>query len=816
MLLSFLLVSFSAASVSSSSKLGFNKRITFVATIRTCCMLLLLGWSKSLQHTGRFVTTARAWSVLSAHTGISHLKDGTLDRKRFLTGSALAATNGDSGEEEVVNGNGPKPSEGKTGWNHNPPKNPDFWNTAEQVEAISKSIQKSESPKSKLRTGWLHNTESPVGKGNKGNSRKGTATQKNSNAAGKARRRLEEAMKAQTENHRIVSPGALHASGTGRLIVVTEHRMSVPIVHPEPGAGDTPPGSEGGAAAALRPTMSRQVAAKDCIDVAFKIVEEVKDEDTRVWYETVFPTLTPTQRAKAYVKRCKMTSANDMLLYLQGGPGFGAPSPVTALCFSKGGSSWGCAALDKYSRVVLLDQRGTGMSSPLTKQSIEQRFPGLFALDQTAGCDEVGSADFGESTAATMDRLQQSHPEAFESFRSSLDEATAFLAQFRADNIVKDAELVKNVLMFTPSVDDEDNEDEEAEDTYDPKAPNPWGCSLGQSFGGFCTMTYLSQIPHPPKICLLTGGIAPMLADSAVDVYTSLWKKVKERTLSYYDMYPGDVEVVRTIVRSLLRSESEGRTPRLPSGGKLTARRFLQLGMSLGGSPSSFASMHDLLSSAFLQPLPGQGNDNLQFCRGFLKAIDHWQPFDEYPIYYWLHESIYADGPTATPGLEQDADCATNWSANSAYRAKVDRRSNTADEYNYEVTSAEDSDRPVLFFGEMVFPWMTDDYQECGGLGCTALAHALAAKSDWGPLYNASKMRAALSEGKTRCAAAVYYDDMYVDFDCSMQVTARGGPLEKCKVYITNDYQHSGIRDDGATLFNKLHGMATGSVRTPS
>ena len=72
------------------------------------------------------------------------------------------------------------------------------------------------------------------------------------------------------------------------------------------------------------------------------------------------------------------------------------------------------------------------------------------------------------------------------------------------------------------------------------------------------------------------------------------------------------------------------------------------------------------------------------------------------------------------------------------------------------------------------------------------------------------------TNGHSRAAAAVYYDDLYVDFDASMKVAARGGPLENCKVYITNEYQHSGLRDDGATIFSKLHGMATGSVRTPS
>ena len=60
------------------------------------------------------------------------------------------------------------------------------------------------------------------------------------------------------------------------------------------------------------------------------------------------------------------------------------------------------------------------------------------------------------------------------------------------------------------------------------------------------------------------------------------------------------------------------------------------------------------------------------------------------------------------------------------------------------------------------------------------------------------------------------FDDIYVDFDICMEVTGPGGPLEKTKVYITNDYQHSGLRDSGSQIFSKLHGMASGSVRTPS
>ena len=51
-------------------------------------------------------------------------------------------------------------------------------------------------------------------------------------------------------------------------------------------------------------------------------------------------------------------------------------------------------------------------------------------------------------------------------------------------------------------------------------------------------------------------------------------------------------------------------------------------------------------------------------------------------------------------------------------------------------------------------------------------------------------------------AAAVYYEDMYVDFDAFMKVT--------------NTWWHSSLGDDGANIFDKILGMAKGSDGTPS
>ena len=556
---------------------------------------------------------------------------------------------------------------------------------------------------------------------------------------------LEQAKMKQERNHRILCPPAFHAGGKSQVIVVSEHKISVPV--------------------------DRNSVGQDSqrIDIFFSVVEILKEKD-RSWWQSL-SVMNPTQRAAAYTTKSALTTADDIILYLQGGPGFGAPTPVAGLSLTE---SWASEALTHYSRIILMDQRGTGRSTPITKQRLEQDFANLFLLDEKDTPD-----------LPSLDAMQESFPNEFSAVKRALQEATHFMTQFRADNIVLDAEEIKDALLLPPSSDDD--------------VPRPYGCALGQSYGGFCLMTYLSQITHPPRICLFTGGIAPML--TPVDqVYDATWERVKERSLRYYDAYPGDIPVVKKIVAALVEKPAI-----LPSGSVLTARRFLQVGLALGGSPSSFASLHRLFSSAFLDP---DDDDNTTFTRAFLKAMDSEQSFDDHPIYFLLHESIYADAGGSSA-------CATNWAAHRAYESRVQRPS----EWDYRLTSALNSDaRPTLLFGEMVFPWMAHgDFAELSGVGMRSLAQDLAEKTDWGPLYDKDQMRMALKDGSiSRAAAAVYYEDMYVDFDASMAVTKRGAPLEKCKIWVSNEYQHSGLRDNGSGIFAKLHGMATGSIRTPS
>lgn len=757
------------------------------------------------------VVSVSAFSLeYRAFNQLSHISKRTqlLDSRGSLT-KHFFSTRGGGGSSSTpnpaltarINGEGYQTDEddqnsrkAQTGWNHNlPGESSSFWSEESELSAASK---KKENTRTEVRTGWLHNTKSAAQiedekKAEKEQQKKNQEgsegkVEKKQNSLEMARKMLRDEKIKNKVNHRIISAPTFHPCGEGRRAVVTEHKISVPLDRynpPEDELDDEP-----------------------MIDVFFRIAELVNTPEDESFFNALqqhitYQSTTPLSKAKLRIEQQKLgtaykafaalKNADECILYLQGGPGFGAPSPICDIGLGDK-SSWVGAALGKgFKRVVLMDQRGTGRSTTITKQTLQKRFPDLFALDDVYSSKPHSLSENDDWPAASSDWIDQelngyvkSHPGLAEKVQVSLKEASDYMANFRADNIVIDAEAVKDALLLPM----DENEGEDTEVT-----PRPWGASLGQSFGGFCMMSYLSIVKNPPKICILTGGIAPMLTN-VDDVYSSLRERVKERNLKFYDRYPGDIMLVKRIVKVLGEKPAS-----LPSGGKLTARRFLQLGISLGGSPSAFASMHNLISSAFIS------DDGDDLSRAFLKGMDSVQPFDDHPIYYLLHESIYADGDKHSNP--------TKWAAHRAYKIW-----DQAD-MNYKA-SLSSNDSPTFLFGEVVFPWMSDgDYAEVSGLGMLSLANSLAFKDDWKSLYNAENMRKALADdgtGVSKAAAAVYYEDMYVDFDASMKVAARGGPLEKCKVWVTNDFQHSGLRDDGASIFCKLLGMAKGTENTPS
>ena len=105
----------------------------------------------------------------------------------------------------------------------------------------------------------------------------------------------------------------------------------------------------------------------------------------------------------------------------------------------------------------------------------------------------------------------------------------------------------------------------------------PWSV-LGQSFGGFCTVTYLSFTPDGVREAFITGGL-PGLSVTANDVYRRTYAAVAAKNAAHYDRYPGDVAQAALVARHLA-----GRDVRLPDGAPLSVQAFQSLGIMLGMS----------------------------------------------------------------------------------------------------------------------------------------------------------------------------------------------------------------------------------------
>jgi hypothetical protein len=239
---------------------------------------------------------------------------------------------------------------------------------------------------------------------------------------------------------------------------------------------------------------------------------------------------------------------------------------------------------------------------------------------------------------------------------------------------------------------------------------------------------------------------------------------VRAKNRQYYARYPQDAALAQRIAERLATEEV-----RLPNGDPLSVRRFQQLGLHFGMS-DGFEKVHYLLEEAFVEGARGQ-----EFSYAFLRGFDQSFDFDTNPIFAILHEAIYCQG------------CASQWAAESV-------RGEFA-EFNWQPGA------PLLFTGEMIYPWLFDEYQ--GLRPFKEAAERLAAEEAWPPLYDVG----ALGQNQVPCAAAIYYDDMYVARQYSEETAAT---IRGMRTWVTNEFEHNGLRADGERLLERLLTLARG------
>jgi pimeloyl-ACP methyl ester carboxylesterase len=301
----------------------------------------------------------------------------------------------------------------------------------------------------------------------------------------------------------------------------------------------------------------------------------------------------------------------------------------------------------------------------------------------------------------------------------------AYLTHFRADSIVRDSELVRKELGI-----------------------DRWSI-LGQSFGGFCTMTYLSFYPDGLREAFITGGLSPV-GRPIDDVYAATWVRLEQRQNAYFERYPNDRARLQEVLRRL-----DDEDIRFPSGDRLTARRFLQMGNKLGDS-AGFEGIHQVLELPF-------GS------RAFVHDAEDGAPrFARNPLYATLHESSYADGvPTRWSGERTMPD-----------RARDER----------------------WFTAEHIFQWMWDDYS---WLHQHKPAAMLLAEHPWPKLYDADQ----LARNEVPVSATVYENDLYVEKRFAAETAAQ---IKGLRPWVTNEFEHNGLRADGEKVLGRLIDLVRG------
>jgi pimeloyl-ACP methyl ester carboxylesterase len=371
------------------------------------------------------------------------------------------------------------------------------------------------------------------------------------------------------------------------------------------------------------------------------------------------------------------------LLFLQGGPGYPSPRPIDR-------ASWMGVALERY-RVLLLDYRGTGLSTPVT-----------------------GKVARGLTGAQVAD----------------------YLVNFCTDSIIADAELIRHQLT----------------------GGEKWAV-LGQSYGGFCAVSYLSLAPQGLREVYITGGL-PAFGHSIEDVYRATYRRLSTQNVRYATRYPQDRELVWRIVTKLRESDV-----RLVDGSPLTVERFQHLGVLFGYS-YGLEEVHYVLETAF--DLDGE------FSEKFLADVHRIISYVGRPLYAVMQEPVYAD------------DQGARWAAHRLLKEFPQFSSDVA---------------VPLFTGEMMYPSLFD--HDPGLIPFREAADILANRTDWPRLYDVEALR--------RCtvpvAACVYVDDMYVERQFSEETADM---ISSMRVWITNEFMHDGLRNHGERVLGRLMDMVRG------
>ena len=183
------------------------------------------------------------------------------------------------------------------------------------------------------------------------------------------------------------------------------------------------------------------------------------------------------------------------------------------------------------------------------------------------------------------------------------------------------------------------------------------------------------------------------------------------------------------------------------------------------GFDEGMETLHYLLESAFCE-----GANGAELSLPFLRDVENSQHFETNPIFAVLHEMCYTQ------------QAASRWSAHRDSR-RVSRNELGAG-------------TPPSFTGEMIYPWMFDEYKALVPL--REVADAAGA---------AIGLADALRSGAARGQPDSVRRRRSTPTTCTCRASTPSPPPRPfggMKTWITNEFEHNGLRTDGERVFGRL------------
>ncbi|KAL2162569.1 hypothetical protein VTH06DRAFT_7483 [Thermothelomyces fergusii] len=377
--------------------------------------------------------------------------------------------------------------------------------------------------------------------------------------------------------------------------------------------------------------------------------------------------------------------------------------------------------LRRFGPVLYVDYRGTGKSSAVTKHTLASK---------------------------------------------TAEEAAWYLSHFRQDSIAADLEAIRKSLGGGGG------------------GGGVKFVLVGQSFGGWIAMTYLSYLPGSLAEVWIFGGMPPM-GSTPDQVYQALYDRLVRVNQAYYSRYPEDkARVMRVVERLSTADNGRGLLISQETGERLTGRGFLTMGRHLGGQ-GGFETVHALVE-LFSRDVEAGGFSS-QTVQSFRRANGAGFKLPQRPLYGALHEAIYCSGPGV----------AFNWAAQRVGRGQAGGNfAWLGRNFRFEFPFPDRAD-PLFFSAEMIFDFMLPDAgPELGPF--VRAAEILAQKRDWPALYDLD----ALGRNTVPLRALMYPRDLYVDFELSKIAAAR---VSNCRaVTAPRHWLHAAVKTNPKEAFEFL------------